>query len=35
VLLSNAVNASISDDIGLGTILNDDLTLLGARKATF
>jgi hypothetical protein len=35
VLLSEAVNAGIDDGTGLGTILDDDLTLLSARRATF
>jgi len=35
VLLSNATNAVIDDGSGLGTILDDDVTLVSARKATF
>ena len=35
VLLSNSANAVIADGTGLGTILDDDVTLVGPRKATF
>ena len=35
VLLANAVNAMIDDNTGLGTILNDDVTVVSAHKATF
>ena len=35
VILSGAVNATIDDGAGAGTILDDDLTIVGKRKATF
>ena len=35
VALSNATNASIADGNAIGTILNDDVTILSAHRATF
>ncbi len=35
VVLSEAMNADIADSTGIGTILDDDVTLAGPHKATF